>query len=603
MKKKLTGICTVFKTFIAVPPSYLVLRALGAFAFTAWVLRLLVGAPVTELKSYAGTRAVLLPAIFAAAFLVLTLIARTKRGRNADRYFLPAAFGLYSLFTAVDYDDIWPVLLLGALWAVLCFYYARQGWLCLKRPFGKKAARLSVAAAAAAFFCFVGLQGVLRYRNFHSPNFDFGIFCNLFYHLRETGVPLTTCERDMPLSHFAVHISPVLYLLWPVYALFPKPETLQLMQAALLASAAVPAYFLARQYAHSRTAASVFAVLAVLHPAVANGTNYDFHENCFLLPCLLWAFYFAEKRQYVPYAVFCLLTLSVKEDAAVYLLFFSLFLLAGKKRYIAGGVTALAALAWFLIALKLLTTYGTGVMSNRYANYIENGGGLAEAVKNVLLDPGYVLTQIFADKQGSAMEKAAYAMQMLAPLAFLPLCCRRPARLILLGPMILVNMMTVYVYQYGIGYQYSFGSAAFLLYLAVMNAADIEKRSTLRGALCTALCVAALCFTASTVQTDLKLVGEALRNEAQYAVMESALAEIPENASVVCSTGLLPHLANRDVIYEDYYHKPAPGEHVDYVVIDLTHGHEKEQAKYENLGYKVVKEVKLGERTLIVILQ
>ena len=169
--------------------------------------------------------------------------------------------------------------------------------------------------------------------------------------------------------------------------------------------------------------------------------------------------------------------------------------------------------------------------------------------------------------------------------------------------MLLVNMMTVYVYQYGIGFQYSFGSAAFLTYLAVMNAADLEKRSTLRGALCAALCVAALCFAASTAQTDLNLISESVRNREKYAVMEAALAEIPEDASVVSSTSLLPHLANRDVIYEDYYHKPAEGERVDYVVIDLTHNHEKEQEKFEELGYRVVKEVKLGERTLIVILQ
>ena len=590
---------------IKVPPAYLVLRALGAFVFTAGALRLLVRAPVTDLNAYAQISVWFGLAVFVAVFAAVTLLTYAKRGKNADRYFLPAAMVPFSLIAAVDFEDVWPVLMLGALWAVLCFYYARQGWLRLPLPlkFGRGGAIAAVIFAAGAFLLTVGAYGVLRYRNFHSPNFDFGIFCNLFYHMRETGVPLTTCERDIPLSHFAVHISPVLYLLWPVYALFPKPETLQLMQAALLASAAVPAYLLARHYAHSRAVASVFAFLAVLHPAVGGGTSYDFHENCFLLPFLLWAFYFAEKKKYVPFALFCILTLSVKEDAFVYIAFLALWMIAERRRYIAGGITAVLGLAWFLIALKLLTAYGTGVMTGRYGHYIVNGGGLMEAVKNVLRDPAYVLTQLFADKNGSAMEKAAYALQMLAPLAFLPLCIKRPARLLLLGPMVLVNMMTVYAYQYAVGYQYSFGSFAVLLFLAEMNAAEIEKRSVVKGALCSALCVAVLCFTASTGDQVLKLVKEADQNAAQFAVMETALAQIPEEASVCCSTSLLPHLANRDVIYEDYYHKPAPGEKLDYVIVDYTHGHEEEVAKYRALGYEVTQEVKLGERVLIAIMQ
>lgn len=579
------------------------LRTLGSYAFSVALLRLIKQTPFTALSSYAKVHSVVLPVLFAAAFLVLTAVTHAKWGKNADRYFLLFGFSLVSALIVTDLDDFWPVLLLGALWAALCFYYARQGWIRFPRPVGSGGAAAAVAAAALVFLLFTGAQGVLRYRNFYSPNYDFGIFCNLFYRLRESGVPLTTCERDMPFSHFAVHISPVLYLLWPVYALFPRPETLQLAQTMVLASAAVPAYFLARQYAHSRTVASVFAFLAVLHPAVGNGTNYDFHENCFLLPFLLWAFYFAEKRQYVPFGLFCLLTLSVKEDAALYVVILALYLLIGRRRYIAGGVTATLAAVWFGVSLWLLTVYGDGVMTNRYANLIAAGGGLWEAAKNVLTDPVYALTQIFADKNGPALQKAAYVLQMLSPLAFLPLCCKKPARFLLLGPMVIVNLMTVYPYQFELGFQYSFGSAAFLIYLAVMNAADVEKRATLKGALCAALCLSVLCFAATTCKTAVSLTGEAFRNRAQYAAMETALDEIPENASVACSTCLLPHLANRDLIFEVHYHTPAPDERLDYVIVDLTRAAKETLEKYQALGYAVEKEISLGEKVLIVVMK
>ena len=38
-----------------------------------------------------------------------------------------------------------------------------------------------------------------------------------------TGLPDVSCERDVLMSHFAVHISPIYYLLLPFYALFPSP--------------------------------------------------------------------------------------------------------------------------------------------------------------------------------------------------------------------------------------------------------------------------------------------------------------------------------------------------------------------------------------------
>ena len=50
-----------------------------------------------------------------------------------------------------------------------------------------------------------------------------------------TGLPVTTCERDRVLSHFAVHVSPIYYLFLPFYALFPSPVTLEVLQALLLA--------------------------------------------------------------------------------------------------------------------------------------------------------------------------------------------------------------------------------------------------------------------------------------------------------------------------------------------------------------------------------
>ena len=69
----------------------------------------------------------------------------------------------------------------------------------------------------------------LKYLSYGSPNFDFGIFVNTMYNIKTKGLPLVTCERDVLMSHFSVHISPVLYLVYPFYLLFPNPITIQIV--------------------------------------------------------------------------------------------------------------------------------------------------------------------------------------------------------------------------------------------------------------------------------------------------------------------------------------------------------------------------------------
>ena len=80
--------------------------------------------------------------------------------------------------------------------------------------------------AAAVWFSFTAVMTVLRYRLNYASAYDFGIFSQMYYYMDKGLSPLTTCERDGLLSHFAVHLSPVFYVLLPFYKLVPRPETL-----------------------------------------------------------------------------------------------------------------------------------------------------------------------------------------------------------------------------------------------------------------------------------------------------------------------------------------------------------------------------------------
>ncbi len=437
----------------------------------------------------------------------------------------------------------------------------------------------------------IALITCLRYLTFSAPNFDFGLFVNMFHHMKETGLPTVTSERDMLLSHFAVHLSPIYYLLLPAYWLFPTPLTLQIGQAVFLAAGVIPTVLLARHFGLSARATALAAALYSFYPAISTGCFYDIHENCFLPFFLLFTFYFFEKERPVPMFLCALCVLAVKEDAAVYLMVFALYILLSRRRYGYGISLAVLSAAYFAFACYWLRTYGLGTMNYRYENLIlTEEDGLLGVLKTALLNPGFLLTQLFTDKDGT-WDKVAYLLQMLLPLGFLPFCTKKASRWLLCAPL-LINLLTYYVYQYDLGFQYHFGIAAFLVYAALQNLAELKLPTrhsllALSAAACFCLYLTTVCPTLGTY------VQRYEQNRETYAQMEEILDTIPEDATVCASTFLLPHLAERDVIYETYYHDVnAEGrERVDYVVLDARYASAQQQMqKFRQAGYTVTRE-------------
>ena len=240
-------------------------------------------------------------------------------------------------------------------------------------------------------------------------------------------------------------------------------------------------------------------------------------------------------------------------------------------------------------------------MTNRYGNFICFGGGLWEAVRNFLQNPGFALTQLTLDDGGGRQDKLLYLLQLFVPLGLLPFGAKKPSRLLLLLPAVLVNFMTVYVYQYDIGFQYSFGSMAFLLYGSLLNAGELRPETARLT-----VSFAALACLLFTLQGPLpRLTDYAAyyaKNRTDLEIMETRLASLPEDASVACATTLVPHLARHEILYETYYHDPTDGRPPDFVI--FTAGTpENEIAPYTAAGFTLRETVTNGDRALLVIYQ
>lgn len=528
-------------------------------------------------------------------FAVMTGIALALRSWSlqSDSWFLlggaTVCVGVW-LGNAPTGENQYGILFLLAVSLAYCFfvlYTLRENRQLLDRiRLSRKWAAVIALLAAGASCAVIATVTVLRYRTFSSPNFDFGLFVNMFCNMKRTGLPLCTSERDRLLSHFAVHISPVWYLLYPVWCLFPTPETLQIGQAVVLMLGIIPVLLLCRQFRLSGKVTAAVGLLYAFFPVLSTGCFYDIHENCFLTLFLLLTFYFFESRHPVPMFFSALLVLSVKEDAAIYLLFFALYVILGRRKYVQGLALAVLAGGYFALSAHLLQKYGLGMMVSRFDNLIyDRDAGLLGAVKTALVNPGYLLTQLFTTST-STWEKVTYFCQLFLPLGMLPFCAKKASRWLLLAP-VLINLLTYYQYQYNIGFQYHFGIAAFLFYALILNLPDLGG-SRMRRVLLGVALACTFCFYIYSVMPTLE--GYRVRwarGQETYAQMEEILDTVPEDASVSCSTFLLAHMADRAEIYELAYHNNKPD--VDYVVIDARYsGWERYQRAYLLQGYETV---------------
>lgn len=490
------------------------------------------------------------------------------------------------------------------VYGLFVMYFIKKNALMFEKiHFGKKTEWCLVLFCG--LFCGTVIAAItsLRYLTFSAPNFDFGIFVNMFHNMKETGLPYVSCERDVLMSHFAVHISPIYYLLLPFYALFPSPLTLQIGQAVIVSSGVIPVFCLCRVYKLSEKTAVAVSFLYALHPALSTGCFYDIHENCFLAPLLLWMFYFFERKRMIPMYIFAFLILSVKEDAAIYILIFALYLLFSKRSLRHGAILSVLALAYFGIALSVLQKTSAyyaelyanqtpnpaiqGPMVNRFQNLIfEKEDGLRGVLKTAFFNPGYFLTQLF-QTNGNTWDKFMYFLQMLLPLGFLPFFTGKVSHFLLVSP-ILLNLLTNYSYQYDIGYQYHFGILAFLVYACMMNLAELSV--SLRRNLLGFAVAACLCFYVVYIPSKLTYYQKAWEEKKEiYLQMDEILDSIPAEASVACPGYILPHIADRREVYELHYHGNAGD--VDYIVLDGRSSVDEKQLKtFLSQGYVVWQE-------------
>ena len=486
------------------------------------------------------------------AFAVLTFIRFLVRKTKEPEIIDSAALFTGSIFFACQAlyksNDFYLMAGIFAVCIVFIIYAAGRSDLSLAEKLPAKVSVLTVSVIALALTAFVCLVSICRHMTYNTACYDMGIFTQMFHSMKQDFTMNTTCERDYLLSHADVHSSYILYVLLPFYALFPGAKTLVISQAILCLSGVIPVVMIARKHGFSGFFTIFASFIYIFNTGLLSPCFFHFHENCFLPPLLMWLLLAVDLRKTVPIYVLSVMTCLVKEDAPLYIICTGLFLLAdekGKKRF-HGGILALLSLIYFVSIMNRLAITGSAdmMMDQRFSNLVfgENTG-ISGMVLNILKNPSYFFSLLFSEKS------LVFFLQMMMPLLFLPFMTTKIHRYFLMLPFVIMNLVIGSGYRYAseMGYHYTFGTASLLIFLALINCADLKENS--RRTVLAAAAAASLITAVPVLSSNAVHCENYLKEREHYQNIEVCLNSVPEDACVIADTNYLPHIADRKEVY------------------------------------------------------
>ena len=364
-----------------------------------------------------------------------------------------------------------------------------------------------MAASTTSF----GVLAVLRHRAFGSGRFDLGNMTQAVWSTANGDLLSVTDVHGEQISRLGSHFDPILALLAPLWLLWPSPELLLVVQAAAVAAGALPVFWLARAHFDSEQPAAALAVAYLLYPPVQWLTASDFHPVSLACPLLLFAWWFLDQRQLLPFALCAAAALATKEHV---------------------GLTIAAMGVWYAIRYRAPRT----------------GAAIALTAGSIALLATLAVVPHFAPAGISAFESRydspsldgrdlSYLTALFLPLGLLPLAA--PLALIPALPELGLNLLSSTITQTSVKTHYAATAIPALIAAAVYGAARVGERAGY---------VAALAALAGAIA--LGPVGRIDIDAGPHdAAARRALAVVPDSVPVSATNALGAHLSDRPRIF------------------------------------------------------
>ncbi|MGI8500774.1 MAG: DUF2079 domain-containing protein [Hassallia sp.] len=425
-----------------------------------------------------------------------------------------------------------------------------------------------VLPVAFIFFVLCLIFSLHRYYSFYA-SFDQGIFNQVFWngiHGRFFQSSLSSSlstnvvhALEVPTVYYhrlGQHFTPALLLWLPIYALFPSPATLTVIQVTLITAAGLVLYLLARQYLEPPLAvmitASYYAANAVIGPTLCN-----FHDIC-QIPLFIFGLLLAmEKRWWRLFWLLAVLILAVREDSGVELFGVGIYMILSKRFPRAGLAVCTLSFGYMLVLTNLIMPLfsqdiSQRFMMERFGQYANgNEASTVQIIWGIVSNPIRLLVELVTPVDRTIK----YLLGQWLPLAFVPAVA--PASWAIAGFPLLKLFLGKGDSVLAITIRYAMTVVPGLFYGAIIWWSQHPKafkpsfRRFWVGCICLSLFFS---FTSNPNRTFYFLIPDAVKPWVYVSLPQqwhhvgefrSLLAQIPTDASVSATTYLVPQLSSR----------------------------------------------------------
>lgn len=297
----------------------------------------------------------------------------------------------------------------------------------------KMTEKRGIIVSAIIFFAITLVLILHRHFTFYS-SYDQGIFNQVFWNgihgdffqsslssQLSTNVVHNNEVPEVYYHRLGQHFTPALLLWLPIYALFPYPATLSVLQVLFVTSAGIILYFLAREYVDNTVATlisiSFYSANAILAPTLAN-----FHDIS-QIPLFVFTLLLAmEKRWWWLFALFSVFILAVREDSGITLFGVGVYMILSGRFPRIGLMVCTVSFSYLLILTNLIMPIFSEDISKRFM--LERFGQYVEGEEATTLDVIWaMLTQpwLLLRELVTPLDRTIrYLLGHLLPFAFIP---------------------------------------------------------------------------------------------------------------------------------------------------------------------------------------
>lgn len=303
------------------------------------------------------------------------------------------------------------------------------------------ARHVPVAVLIVAYAVRFGSLGVDVLHGFGQPAFDMGIPDQGVWLLSRFHDPFVTV---MGRQLFGDHVSFVYVLLVPIYWVYPHTAALLVVQAMLLAGAAIPIYILGRHLLGSTVLATLAAGSYLLNPALQQGNMEQFHVECFEVAAVATAICAAIMWRPRVLLVAVAVLLLCKEDAAMYALPLGVWVALRRDRR--WGVSIIGASIAFALVDNLIVIPALIGVGNIHIGRLPFGG-VGGTLSTLFSHPSQIVSYVLSDS------RPFYVWQLAVSAGLVFVLAPEIAAIAVIG--IGVNIWSDFYYQHQIEYHYS----------------------------------------------------------------------------------------------------------------------------------------------------